>query len=240
MSDSATWKGLGDEGPDPSRPQLGRQGLRWFRSHLRKFVLNSPKLQQLKVGKSEMAAEVVAWYEEEYWHYLVWIPDETYRGSGYSSGGWNVDWTTVEADFARALSDVCASVSGTPPPALPSPVPLGPIDVEAALESLRLEAGTVPTEPRAFTLLLGNEVWNDACDRLHRVHNRIRRKTPRPCRVCGTSFVAGNLYSVTCDACKARKQKRCTSCQEVFTTPHGKAKWCDGCRAKGPAKPGGN
>ena len=109
------------------------------------------------------------------------------------------------------------------------PVPLGPIDVERALAALAArEAGVA--EPRAFAILRRKGPWPDAGRRLHLAQDRIRCRTPRPCRVCGKEF-AGQLHAVTCRACKAAGQRRCCACGEVFKGAP-KAKRCPGCLEK--------
>ena len=72
--------------------------------------------------------------------------------------------------------------------------------------------------------------WPDAGRRLHLAQDRIRCRTPRPCRVCGKEF-AGQLHAVTCRACKAAGQRRCCACGEVFKGAP-KAKRCPGCLEK--------
>ena len=118
------------------------------------------------------------------------------------------------------------------------PVPLDPIDLDAALAALA-EPEVGASEPCAADLLRCDSHgqarpggW-DAIERLARARDRIRRKTPRPCRVCGTEFIPRQLKTITCDACKAAGQQRCRGCGELFTAATLRARRCSRCAEAG-------
>lgn len=222
----------------PARPEHGGlpippDALKWYPTALYRWLTTAVWDGGSGQKTGEWIAKYVRWYQERIADFLLY---ERY-GEGLSMwGGWRLNEMAMWDALPRADTDLgwTEPVEATEPPEPRVPVePATEADIDAALTRMETER-QLPDEPYASSVLrrsLGNH--DPQIDRWMETRDRIKAKTPIPCRCCGAFFLVPNCqHFANCPDCRAAGRKRCLDCTEVFTPVHNKIKRCDSCLAR--------
>jgi hypothetical protein len=113
--------------------------------------------------------------------------------------------------------------------------PVPPADIEAALAELAAEPTQQVRELWAVALLEGKQA-----SAFYEARERVQLRLQHACSCCGQFFSGkilkddspdrNRLADPVCPDCEAAKQRRCTTCAQVFTVESPKVRRCPSCR----------
>lgn len=102
---SETWKrqsGWAEEGDD-GLPSFGRKARAWFVRKVRAKLGGETHRYSIT---SEEIEGLVQWYGSDPIPYVEWQDGDEYRGRGWSSGAWTIDWDKVNRTLYTALDEL--------------------------------------------------------------------------------------------------------------------------------------
>lgn len=135
---SPTWRGH----DDGHAPRFSARAHRWYAQTVRTICREHVTDAVAATAGPALIDEIVAWYQERWTTYVRYQPADRYAGDSYTAGGWVVLRSLIVADLASARAHCERSIEARRPP-----VPLGPIDVDAAIAALTAQLGSAPSEP---------------------------------------------------------------------------------------------
>jgi hypothetical protein len=195
------WKPENGDG----RVKFGHKARQWMAGLIRARLVAEYRKRGV-VWEADQLDAVVAWYEPwvcvsedleslgiETPYYATWVPTDSYRGSGFSTGEWRVLWYEVLRDLPEAVVAVARTIDAK--------------WIHSLEDWLRADlAGTLHYG--------GAKGGTDRLDQHQRLElmdatYRRRKSWPRICADCGESRPPAKLNAKRCRECvELRKQKR--------------------------------
>jgi hypothetical protein len=103
---SEAWKrasGRSDDGDD--LPGFGRKARAWFKRMVRAMLSDVGASYRYRMHDGELEP-LVERFAADPMAYVEWVDADEYRGRGWSSGAWKINWDKVKADVSPVLEQM--------------------------------------------------------------------------------------------------------------------------------------